>query len=200
MKKSNTGKSYVTLCTRASTCAVDLKLYCDFSSFGFQRALKEFIAKTSSATGKWLSTLKKDHNLASYIGALNVNRNKFNIAQASWWGGFFACFILVSWRGLFQTPWPKPPDLSRVWRCLAGLRELHEQPSFSLSWGRVSATSAYPKHLAEGKTKHNLGGRFSGNRWRQSNKTNEILPEKQGASSKEAVSYTHLTLPTSDLV
>ena len=68
MKKSNTGKSYVTLCTRASTCAVDLKLYCDFSSIGFQRALKEFIAKTSSATGKWLSTLKKDHNLASYIG------------------------------------------------------------------------------------------------------------------------------------
>ena len=105
-KKSNTGKSYITLCTCASTRAVDLKLCCDFSSIGFQRALKEFIArggcpqtivrKTSSATGTWLSTLKKDHNLASYIEALNVNRTKFKIPQASWWGGFFACFILVS--------------------------------------------------------------------------------------------------------
>lgn len=85
VKKSNTGKSYITLCTCASTSAVDLKLCCDFSSIGFQRALKEFIArggcpqtivsdnrKTSSATGKWLSTLKKDHNLASYIGAPNA--------------------------------------------------------------------------------------------------------------------------------
>ena len=44
-KKSNTGKSYITLCTCASTRAVDLKLCCDFSSIGFQRALKEFIAR-----------------------------------------------------------------------------------------------------------------------------------------------------------
>ena len=45
VKKSNTGKSYITLCTCASTCGVDLKLCCDFSSIGFQRALKEFIAR-----------------------------------------------------------------------------------------------------------------------------------------------------------
>ena len=40
------------------------------------------------ATGRWLSTLKKDHNLASYVGALNIT-GKFNLARAPWWGGFF---------------------------------------------------------------------------------------------------------------
>ena len=53
-KKSNTGKSYITLCTCASTRAVDLKLCCDFSSIGFQRALKEFIARgKKDVFGHW---------------------------------------------------------------------------------------------------------------------------------------------------
>ena len=41
--------------------------------------------KNIKATGKWLFTLKKDNNLASYIGALN-KRWKFNLARAPWWG------------------------------------------------------------------------------------------------------------------
>ena len=53
-KKSNTGKSYITLCTCASTRAVDLKLCCDFSSIGFQRALKEFIVRgKKDVFGHW---------------------------------------------------------------------------------------------------------------------------------------------------
>ena len=48
--------------------------------------------KNICATGKWLFTLKKDHNLASYIGALN-KRWKFNLARAPWWGGFFKRLI-----------------------------------------------------------------------------------------------------------
>ena len=85
VKKSVTAKAYIALFTCTSTRAVHLKLCRDLSSAEFQRALKEFIArrgcpqilvsdngKTFVATGKWLSTLKKDHNLASYIGALNI--------------------------------------------------------------------------------------------------------------------------------
>ena len=92
VKKSVTDKAYIALLTCTSTRAVHLKLCHDLSSAEFQRALKEFIArrgcsqtlvsdngKTFVATGKWLSTLKKDHNLASYIGALNI-RWKFNLA------------------------------------------------------------------------------------------------------------------------
>ena len=75
VKKSVTAKAYIALFTCTSTRAVHLKLCRDLSSAEFQRALKEFIArrgcpqtvvsdngKTFVATGKWLSTLKKDHN------------------------------------------------------------------------------------------------------------------------------------------
>ena len=51
------------------------------------------------ATGKRLSTLKKDHNLASYIRALKI-RWKFNLAQALWWGGFFERLIGIMKRAL----------------------------------------------------------------------------------------------------
>ena len=44
------------------------------------------------ATRKWLSTLKKDHNLASYVGALNIT-GKFNLARAPWWEGLFEYLI-----------------------------------------------------------------------------------------------------------
>ena len=124
MKKSVTAKAYIALFTCTSTRAVHLKLCRDLSSAEFQRALKEFIArrgcpqtlvsdngKTFVATGKWLSTLKKDHNLASYIGALNI-RWKFNLARAPWWGGFFERLI-----GTFKGGRPKPSDLSRAGRC-----------------------------------------------------------------------------------
>ena len=55
--------------------------------------------KTFVARGKWLSTLKKDHNLASYTGALKI-RWKFNLAQAPWWGGFFERLIGIMKRAL----------------------------------------------------------------------------------------------------
>ena len=112
VKKSVTAKAYIALFTCTSTRAVHLKLCRDLSSAEFQRALKEFIArrgcpqtlvsdngKTFVATGKWLSTLKKDHNLASYIGALNI-RWKFNLARAPWWGGFFERLIGIMKRAL----------------------------------------------------------------------------------------------------
>ena len=99
LKKSVTAKAYIALFTCTSTRAVHLKLCRDLSSAEFQRALKEFIArrgcpqnlvsdqgKTFVASGQWLSTvtLKKDHNLPSYIGALNITW-KFNLARAPWW-------------------------------------------------------------------------------------------------------------------
>ena len=93
VKKSDIGKAYIALFTCASTRAVHLQLCRDLSSIKFQRALKEFIArrgcpqtflsdngKTFVATGKWLSTLKKDHDLASYTGVLNI-KWKFNLAR-----------------------------------------------------------------------------------------------------------------------
>ena len=105
VKKSVTAKAYIALFTCTSTRAVHLKLCHDLSCAEFQRALKAFIArrgcphtlvsdngKTFVATGKWLSTLKKDHNLASNIGALNITW-KFNLARAPWWGGFFERLI-----------------------------------------------------------------------------------------------------------
>ena len=112
VKNSVTAKAYIALFTCTGTQAVHLKLCCDLSCAEFQRALKEFIArrgcpqtlvsdngKTFVATGKWLSTLKKDHNLASYIGALNI-RWKFNLARAPWWGGFFERLIGIIKRAL----------------------------------------------------------------------------------------------------
>ena len=112
VKKSVTAKAYIALFTCTSTRAVHLNLCHELSSVEFQRALKEFIArrgcpqtlvsdngKTFVATGKWLSTLKKDHNLASYIGALNITR-KFNLARAPRWGAFFERLIGIMKRVL----------------------------------------------------------------------------------------------------
>ena len=44
------------------------------------------------ATGKRLSVLKRDHNLANFMGMLNL-KWKFNLARAPWWGGFFEHLI-----------------------------------------------------------------------------------------------------------
>ena len=44
------------------------------------------------ATGKRLSVLKRDHNLAHFMGMLNLEW-KFNLARAPWWGGFFEHLI-----------------------------------------------------------------------------------------------------------
>ena len=101
IKKSTTAKAYNALFTCASTRAVHLKLCRDLAATEFQRALKEFVArrgypqtivsdngKTFVTTVRWLSTLKKDHGVANYLGTLNV-KWKFNLARAPWWGGFF---------------------------------------------------------------------------------------------------------------
>ena len=66
---------------------------------GCSQTLVSDNGKTFVATGKWLSTLKKDNNLASYIGALN-RRWKFNLARAPWWGGFFERLIGIMKRAL----------------------------------------------------------------------------------------------------
>lgn len=50
--------------------------------------------KTFIATGKWLSVLKKDHNLASYLATQSIIW-KFNLARAPWWGGFFERLVGV---------------------------------------------------------------------------------------------------------
>ena len=83
--KSSTTKAYIALFTCASTRAVHLKLCRNLSATEFQRASKEFTArrgcpqtivsdngKTFVATGKWLSVLKRDHNLANFMGMLNL--------------------------------------------------------------------------------------------------------------------------------
>ena len=84
LKKCVTAKAYIALFTCTSTRAVHLKLCRDLSSAEFQRALNEFIARWGYpqtlgsdngkrvATGKWLSTLKKDQNLESYMELNNV--------------------------------------------------------------------------------------------------------------------------------
>ena len=112
VSRSTTAKAYIALFTCASTRAVHLKLCRDLSAAEFQRALKEFIArrgcpqtivsdngKTFVATGKWLSVLKKNHSLASYMGALNI-KWKFNLSRAPWWGGFFERLIGIMKRSL----------------------------------------------------------------------------------------------------
>lgn len=94
VKKSITVKACIALFTCNWTHLAHLKLSLDLSSPEFQTALKGFIArrgypqilandngKTFKATGKWLSTVKEDHNHANYVGALNV-RWEFNLAQA----------------------------------------------------------------------------------------------------------------------
>lgn len=108
---STTSKAYIALFTCASTRAVYLKLCCDLSAEEFQRALKEFVARTGCpqtivsdngktfvATGKCLSKLKKDQRLANYLGALEI-KWKFNLAHARWWGGFFECLTAIIKRG-----------------------------------------------------------------------------------------------------
>ena len=107
-----TGKAYIALFTCASTRAVHLKLCPDLSANEFKRALKEFIArqgcpqvmvsdngKTFVATNKWLSTLKKNNDLASFIGRQQIVW-KFNLSRAPWWGGFFERLIGVMKRCL----------------------------------------------------------------------------------------------------
>ena len=108
------------------------------------------------ATGKWLFTLKKDHNLASYIGALN-KRWKFNLARAPWWGGFFKHPTGHDHeKGTFKGSWPKPSDLFRAGRYLDWHRELYE-PSTTTSSGRgIWATGAYPNILLRGKPTPNV--------------------------------------------
>ena len=99
--KSTTEEAYIALFTCASTRAVHLTLCHDLTATSFQRALKEFVArrgcpqtivsdngKTFVITGRWLSTLKKDHGMANYLGTLYI-KWKFNLARALWWGGFF---------------------------------------------------------------------------------------------------------------
>ena len=112
IKKSTTAKAYIALFTCASTRAVHLKLCRDLTAIQFQRALKEFVAgrgcpqtivsnngKTFVTTGRWLSTLKKDHGVANYLGTLNI-KWKFNLAQAPWWGGFFERLVGIMKRSL----------------------------------------------------------------------------------------------------
>lgn len=114
VKKSTTAKAYIALFTCASTRAVHLKLCCDLTASEFRRALKEFVArrgcpqtmvsdngKTFVATGRWLSTLKKDHGVANYLGTLNI-KWKFNLARAPWWGGFFERRIGIMKRSLLK--------------------------------------------------------------------------------------------------
>ena len=85
IRKSTTAKAYIALFTCASTRAVHLKLCRDLPATDIQRALKEFVArrgcpqtivsnngKTFVTTGRWLSTLKKDHGVANYLGTLNI--------------------------------------------------------------------------------------------------------------------------------
>ena len=118
MKKADTAKGYIALFTCTSTRSTPEAVVEPLSSAEFQRALKEFIArwgcpqilvrdngKTFVATGKWLSTLKKDHNLASYVGALNIT-GKFNLARAPWWEGFFECLIGIVKRRSAEAFWP----------------------------------------------------------------------------------------------
>ena len=112
IKKSTTAKAYIALFTCASTRAVHLKLCRDLTATEFQRALKEFVArrgcpqtivsdngKTFVTTGRWLSTLKKDHGVANYLGTLNI-KWKFNLARAPWWGGFFERLVGIMKRSL----------------------------------------------------------------------------------------------------
>ena len=112
IKKSTTAKAYIALFTCASTRAVHLKLCRDLTATEFQRALKEFVArrgcpqtivsdngKTFVTTGRWLSTLKKDHGVANYLGTLNI-KWKFNLARAPWWGGFFERLVGIVKRSL----------------------------------------------------------------------------------------------------
>ena len=110
IKKSTNVKAYIALFTCASTRALHLRLCGDLTEF--QRALKEFVArrgcpqtivsdngKTFVITGRWLSTLKKDHGVANYLGTLN-NKWKFNLARAPWWGGFFERLVGIMERSL----------------------------------------------------------------------------------------------------
>ena len=112
IKKATTAKAYIALFTCASTRAVHLKLCRDLTATEFQRALKEFVArrgcpqtivsdngKTFVTTGRWLSTLKKDHGVANYLGTLNI-KWKFNLARAPWWGGFFERLVGIMKRRL----------------------------------------------------------------------------------------------------
>ena len=112
IKKSTTAKAYIALFTCASTRAVHLKLCRDLTATEFQRALKEFVArrgcpqtivsdngKTFVTTGRWLSTLKKDHGVANYLGTLNI-KWKFNLARAPWWGRFFERLVGIMKRSL----------------------------------------------------------------------------------------------------
>ena len=55
--------------------------------------------KEDVATVKWLPTLKKDHNLASYIRVLNIKWT-LNLARAPWWEGFSERLIGIMKRAL----------------------------------------------------------------------------------------------------
>lgn len=122
IKKSTTAKAYIALFTCASTRAVHLKLCHDLYATESQRALKEFVArrgcphtivsnngKTFVTTGRWLSTLKKDHGMANYLGTLNI-KWKFNLAWSPWWGGFFEQPVSIMKRSLWKV---------LVWRFLS---------------------------------------------------------------------------------
>ena len=112
VKKHHFGKAYVALFTCASTRAVHLKLCHDLTAVEFQRALKEFIArrgcpnmmvsdngKTFVSTSKWLSTLKKDEDLISFMAQHHI-KWRFNLSRSPWWGGFFERLIGIMKRML----------------------------------------------------------------------------------------------------
>ena len=112
VKKGHFGKVYVALFTWASTRAVHLKLCHDLTAVEFQRALKEFVArrgcpnmmvsdngKTFASTAKWLSILKKDEDLMSFMAQHHI-KWRFNLSRSPWWGGFFERLIGIMKRML----------------------------------------------------------------------------------------------------
>ena len=85
---------------------------------------------------KWLSTVKKDHNLASYIRALNI-RWTFNLPRAPWWEGFFERLIGIMKRALSKAvgrsllTYPELEDvLIDIENCMNNRRLLYQGEEF----------------------------------------------------------------------
>ena len=106
------GKCYVALFTCAAIRAVHLTLCRDLTAVGFQKVMKEFVArrgppqmmisdnaKTFVATGKWIKVLQEDENVSNYLASKSIEW-KFNLSRAPWWGGIFERLVGIMKKSL----------------------------------------------------------------------------------------------------